>query len=79
MSGLHTAPASDGFTHETPIRAFTEWTETGSYAIGKGFRPSLAHITVYLDAMERVEGWSLVQILESNTQTPSFVFKRGNM
>lgn len=73
---LHAPPQPDGFTHESPIRAFTDWTVNGRYAIGKGFRPSLAHLTVYLDAMDRLEGWSLLQILEAATGSPSFVFYR---
>lgn len=75
---LHASPEPDGFTHESPIRAFTDWQVTGRYAIGKGFRPSLAHLTVYLDGMERLEGWSLVQILEAATGSPSFVFRRSD-
>lgn len=70
-------PQPDGFTSETPIRAFTDWRADGNYAVGKGFRPSLAHLTVYLDAMERVEGWSLVQILAGETSSPTFVFRRA--
>lgn len=73
---LYAAPAPDGFAHESPIRAFTDWKCDGRYAIGKGFRPSLAHLTVYLDAMETREGWSLVQILEAASGSPSFVFRR---
>lgn len=73
---LHTPPQVDRFTHESPIRAFTDWTVNGLYAIGKGFRPSLAHLTVYLDAMERRENWRLVQVLEAESQVPSFVFRR---
>lgn len=73
---LHAAPTPDGFTHESPIRAFTTWGANGRYAIGKGFRPSLAHLTVYLDAMEIREGWSLVQILEAASGSPSFVFRK---
>lgn len=73
---LYAAPLPDGFTHESPIRAFTDWAVNGRYAIGKGFRPSLQHLTVYLDAMERLENWRLVQILESASQTPSFVFRQ---
>jgi len=73
---LYAAPTPDGFTHESPIRAFTDWTVNGRYAIGKGFRPSLAHLTVYLDAMERLEGWALLQILEAASGSPSFVFRK---
>lgn len=73
---LHEEPQKDGFTHETPIRAFTTFSVDGLYAIGKGFRPSLQHLMPYLNAMEKKEGWRLVQILEAFTQTPSFVFRR---
>ena len=69
-------PEPDRFTHESPIRAFTDWTVNGRYAIGKGFRPSLQHLTVYLDAMERLEGWALLQVLEAASGSPSFVFRR---
>lgn len=72
---LHEEPKKDGFTHETPIRAFTTWSTEGIYALGKGFRPSLQHLIPYLDAMERKEGWRLVQVLEAGTQTPSFIFR----
>ncbi len=73
---LHADPQPDGFTHESPIRTFTDWTVNGRYAIGKGFRPSLQHLTVYLDAMERLEGWALRQILEAASGSPSFVFRK---
>lgn len=73
---LYTEPKPDGFKHESPIRAFTDWTVNGRYAIGKGFRPSLAHLTVYLDAMEMRENWQLVQILEASTSSPSMLFRR---
>lgn len=73
---LHQEPKKDGFTHETPIRAFTTFTVDGLYALGKGFRPSLQHLMPYLNAMEQKEGWRLVQILEAFSQTPSFVFRK---
>ena len=73
---LHAQPEPDGFTHESPIRAFTDWTVNGRYAIGKGFRPSLQHLTVYLDAMDRLEGWALLQVLEAASGSPSFVFRQ---
>lgn len=76
-NSLHAPPEPDRFTHESPIRAFTDWKVSGNYAIGKGFRPSLAHLVVYLDAMESREGWSLLQILEAATGAPSFVFRKG--
>lgn len=78
-SPLHAQPEPDGFTHESPIRAFTSWAVTGRYAIGKGFRPSLQHLTVYLDAMERLEGWALLQVLEAASGSPSFVFRRSDV
>lgn len=73
---LHSEKKLDQFEHESPIRAFTDWNVSGQYAIGKGFRPSLAHISTYLDAMEVKEGWRLLQILESESQRPSFVFRK---
>lgn len=74
---LHAQPEPDGFAHESPIRAFTDWTVNGRYAIGKGFRPSLQHLTVYLDAMDRLEGWSLLQVLEAASGSPSFVMHKA--
>ena len=74
--GLFAQPEPDGFTHESPIRAFTTWSANGRYAIGKGFRPSLQHLIVYLDAMERLEGWALLQVLEAASGSPSFVFRK---
>lgn len=76
METLHTEPARDQFKSESPIRAFTDWSTQGNYALGKGFRPSLSHVVPYMDAMEAKEGWRLVQILEAGTQTPSFMFRR---
>lgn len=76
LESLLVQPEPDGFTHESPIRAFTNWSVAGNYAIGKGFRPSLQHLTVYLDAMENREGWALLQILEAATGSPSFVFRK---
>lgn len=73
---LYADPKADQFQHESPIRAFTDWQVAGSYAIGRGFRPSLAHTVTYLDAMERKEGWALVQVLEAATGAPSFLFRR---
>lgn len=74
---LHAQPEPDAFAHESPIRAFTDWSIAGNYAIGKGFRPSLAHLATYLDAMDRLEGWALLQILEAASGSPSFVFRKG--
>lgn len=72
---LHQEPERDQFKTESPIRAFTDWKVSGGYALGKGFRPSLQHIVPYLEAMERKEGWRVVQVLEAGTQTPSFLFR----
>lgn len=74
---LHQEPERDQFKTESPIRAFTTWTVQGLYALGKGFRPSLAHLVPYLHAMESKEGWQLVQVLEAGTQTPSFIFRQS--
>jgi hypothetical protein len=74
---LHTDPQPDNFTNESPIRAFTDWQAHGRYALGKGFRPSMAHLTRYLDAMQEREGWALVQVLEAATSAPSFLFRRA--
>lgn len=73
---LHIDPEPDNFATESPIRAFTDWRDHGLYAVGRGFRPSMAHLARYLDAMETKEGWQLVQILESTTSAPSFVFRK---
>lgn len=72
---LHQEPERDQFKSESPIRAFTDWQVNGRYALGKGFRPSLQHVVPYLEAMERKEGWRVVQVLEAGTQTPSFLFR----
>lgn len=69
---LFTEPEPDGFKNESPIRAFTKWNVSGLYAIGKGFRPSLGHLHIYLDAMESKEGWRLVQIIEADNPTMIF-------
>lgn len=74
---LHQEPCRDQFKTESPIRAFTDWTVQGRYALGKGFRPSLAHVIPYLNAMEAKEGWQIVQVLEADTQTPSFLFRQS--
>lgn len=71
------APARpDRFTSESPIRAFTEFRVAGTWAIGKGFRPSLAHMHTYLDAMQHKEGWHLVQMLDGGTLDPTLIFQR---
>lgn len=74
--GLLTEPKPDNFASESPIRAFTDWQVDGCYALGKGFRPSLAHITNYLDAMRIKEGWKLVQVFEPGSNAPSFLFEK---
>lgn len=73
---LHAEPEKDQFRSESPIRAFTDWQVNGNYALGKGFRPSLQHVVAYLDAMQAKEDWSLVQVLEAGSQTPSFLFRK---
>lgn len=62
---LFIEPQRDQFQHESPIRAFTDWSTQGHYAIGKGFRPSVQHLVSYLDAMERKENWRVVQVLDA--------------
>lgn len=68
----------DGFTTESPIRAFTEFQVNGLYAIGKGFRPSLAHMTAYMSAMETKEGWQFVQVIlpRDNDGEPTMLFRK---
>lgn len=75
---LITAKAADGFSTESPIRAFTEFQVSGTIAIGKGFRPSLAHLSRYLDAMENKEGWKLVQIIlpRDSDGDPTILFRK---
>ena len=71
-------PEPDNFEHETPLRAFTEFDPVGLYAVGKGFRPSVRHLPTYLDAIERREGWALVQILHAdNPERQTLVFRRA--
>lgn len=65
----------DNFEHESPLRAFTTFNQDGIYGVGKGFRPSFQHLTRYLDALERKEGWQLVQILFGD-KDPTFVLRR---
>lgn len=77
---LFSDPKPDRFEHESPLRAFTEWNESGSYAIGKGLRPSAAHLPVYLDAIERKEGWRLVQmLLDDKGAFRSAIFHRATI
>ena len=76
---LIAAKAADGFKSESPIRAFTDFQVAGSYAIGKGFRPSLAHLTRYLDAMLAKEGWGVLQIIlpRDSDGEPTILFERA--
>jgi hypothetical protein len=76
---LHLDPEPDGFKQESPIRAFTDFQVQGIIAIGKGFRPSLAHLPVYLNAMAAKEGWMVLQILEATTQAPSMLFRKAEL
>lgn len=75
---LTTSKRKDGFEHESPIRAFTEFKVSGTVAIGKGFRPSLAHLSSYLDAMSRKEGWDFVQIIlpADDATDPTILFRK---
>lgn len=75
---LIAAKKPDGFAHESPVRAFTEFKVEGRYAIGKGFRPSLAHLTAYLNALETKEGWQMLQIILPDTDSgdPTIVFRK---
>lgn len=75
---LISAKQPDGFTTESPIRAFTDFSVNGLYAIGKGFRPSLGHFSAYLDAMEAKEGWALVQIILPTVdgRDPTVIFRK---
>lgn len=68
----------DNFTTESPIRAFTEFRVDGLYAVGKGFRPSMAHLTRYLDAMETKEGWRLSQLIlpTDDASDPTIIFRK---
>jgi hypothetical protein len=69
----------DNFTTESPIRAFTEFKVAGNYAIGKGFRPSLAHLAQYLDAMLSKEGWGFMQVIlpRDSDGDPTIMFEKG--
>lgn len=73
---LFQEPEKDGFKQESPIRAFTDFKQGPVFAVGKGFRPSLAHITEYLNAMATKEGWYFKQVLESASGAPTFIFQR---
>lgn len=76
---LIAAAEPDRFTHESPIRAFTDFRVAGTWAIGKGFRPSLAHLHTYLDAMQHKEGWHLVQMLDGGSLNPTLIFQRDRI
>lgn len=75
---LTTPKRKDGFEHESPIRAFTDFKVSGGVAIGKGFRPSLSHLSSYLDAMERKEGWAFAQIVlpVNEASDPTIIFRK---
>lgn len=73
------AKQADGFKSESPIRAFTDFQVRGTWAIGKGFRPSLAHMVAYLDAMQHKEGWHLVQMLTVDGRDPTVIFQRDRV
>ena len=74
---LFAEPEPDRFEHESPLRAFSDWNATGNYAIGKGLRPSVQHLPVYLDAIERKEGWQLIQLLtDDHGAFRSAIFRR---
>jgi hypothetical protein len=75
---LISAKQVDGFKTESPIRAFTDFQVAGQYAIGKGFRPSLAHLSRYLDAMQTKEGWGFVQMIlpRDSDGDPTILFHR---
>lgn len=76
-SGLFEEKQLDRFKQETPIRAFTSWDPGMYYAVGKGFRPSMAHLVSYLDAMREKEGWAIHQVLLSPTGgEPTILFTR---
>lgn len=66
----------DNFTTESPTRAFTEFRECGLYAMGRGFRPAVDHIPVYLDAMESKAGWALVQIIHAPSAPLTMIFRK---
>lgn len=68
----------DGFTTESPIRAFTDFKTEDLYAIGKGFRPSLAHMAAYMSAMESKERWQLIQVIlpRDNDGEPTMLFRK---
>ncbi len=77
-SPLYADPKLDEFKTESPLLAFSEYDTCGPYLIAKGFRPSLKHLTRYLEAMENKEGWRLLQILEADTGVPTLVFRSRN-
>lgn len=74
---LFDEPKLDEFKTESPLRAFSSFDMFGSYLIAKGFRPSLGHLTNYLDAMERKEGWRMVQVLEASSGVPTIIFRQA--
>lgn len=74
---LFDEPKLDEFKTESPLRAFASFDMFGNYLIAKGFRPSLGHLTRYLDAMEKKEGWQFVQLLEAATGVPTIIFRKA--
>ena len=79
MDSLISPKQPDGFKTESPIRAFTDFQVSGNYAIGKGFRPSMAHLSRYLDAMEAKGGWALVQVIlpDNDAADPTILFRKS--
>lgn len=75
-NSLFDDPKLDEFKTESPLRAFASFDMFGNYLIAKGFRPSLGHLTRYLDAMEKKEGWQFVQLLEAATGVPTMIFRK---
>lgn len=76
-NNLFDEPKLDEFKTESPLRAFASFDMMGLYLIAKGFRPSLGHLTRYLDAMEKKEGWQFVQLLEAATGAPTIIFRQS--
>lgn len=70
-------PMSEGFKTESPLRAFSDFTVKGRYAVGRGFRPALQHLTAYLDAIETQEHWQLVQLFPDAQGKPSAAIFRS--
>lgn len=75
-NSLFDDPKLDEFKTESPLRAFASFDMFGLYLVAKGFRPSLGHLTRYLDAMEKKEGYRLVQLIEATTGVPTMIFRK---